>query len=54
LHGDKDILGYSTNRNFLGILEVISQFDPFLKKHLETHGNTGKVKPSYAGNPICA
>jgi hypothetical protein len=42
LHGNNEILGSPTNINFLGILEVISQFDPFLKEKLETHGNKGK------------
>ena len=31
----------------MGVLEVISEFDPFLKAHIEKYGNAGKGTPSY-------
>lgn len=38
--GDDEIIGSSHNGKFLGILEVVSQFDPFLVEHI----NKGKRK----------
>jgi len=34
-------------------LELISEFDPFLKSHIERHGNKGKGHPSYLSKTIC-
>lgn len=34
--------GSSHNGNFLGILELLAQFDPFLQSHIERYGNKGK------------
>ncbi|GFQ99816.1 hypothetical protein TNCT_378561 [Trichonephila clavata] len=35
-------LGSTIYGHFLGCLEVISAFDPFLSEHLTTYGNKGK------------
>lgn len=51
--GDNEIFGVTNNGNFLGILELISEFDPFLKSHIERHGNKGKGHPSYLSKTIC-
>lgn len=51
--GDNEIFGVPNNGNFLGILELISEFDPFLKSHIERHGNKGKGHPSYLSKTIC-
>ncbi|OXU16654.1 hypothetical protein TSAR_002121 [Trichomalopsis sarcophagae] len=40
--GENDKLGFSENGNFLRLLELIGNFDPFLKKHLEKYGNKGR------------
>lgn len=39
--GDNELLGSPHNGNYLGLLELIAEFDPFLKEHLEKHGNKG-------------
>lgn len=39
------------NGNFLGLLELIAQFDPFLADHISRYGNSGK--PSYLSKTIC-
>ena len=31
--GDDEIIGSVHNRNYMGTLELLSQFDPFLKEH---------------------
>lgn len=51
--GHSAIFGNPNNRNYLGILELISQFDPFLKVHIEKYGNAGKGHPSYLSHGIC-
>ncbi|XP_008188404.1 zinc finger MYM-type protein 1-like [Acyrthosiphon pisum] len=50
--GDSEIIGNNNNGNYLGILELISEYDPFLKNHLEKFGNKGKGHPSYISKTI--
>lgn len=50
--GEKEVVGSSTNGNFLGLLELIAKFDPFLKNHLETHANKGRGHVSYLSKTI--
>ena len=40
-------MGSAKNGNYLDILELLSEFDPFLEEHLKLYGNRGK------GNPSC-
>ena len=51
--GDDEIIGSQHNGNFLGSLELISQFDPFLLEHLKNYGNPGKGQVSYLSSTIC-
>lgn len=41
------------NGNFLGTLELIAKFDPFLAEHTKLHGNKGRGHPSYLSSTIC-
>lgn len=45
--GDNENLNSLHNGNFLGILELISQFDPFLANHISDYGNKGSGHTSY-------
>ena len=45
--GSEEKIGSKTNRNFLGITELISQYDPFLAEHLVKYRNFGSGKTSY-------
>ncbi|XP_038637303.1 zinc finger MYM-type protein 1-like [Scyliorhinus canicula] len=45
--------GSLQNGNFLGLLELISQFDPFLAGHILKYGNSGKGNPSYLSKTTC-
>lgn len=45
--GDDEVIGSPHNGNFLGILEVISQFDPFLAEHINQYGQKGRGNTSY-------
>lgn len=41
------------NGNYLGILQLIVQYDPLLKKHIERFANKGKGTVSYLSKDIC-
>lgn len=51
--GDTELLGSQHNGNYLGILELIAEYDPFLSSHLAKYGNEGRGKPSYLSSTIC-
>lgn len=46
-YGQNETVGSVENGNFLGCLEVISEFDPFLAEHLKARGNPGTGHTSY-------
>ena len=41
------------NGNYLGLLELFSQFDPFLAEHIRRYGNKGRGQVSYFSSTIC-
>lgn len=51
--GSNQIIGSNNNGNYLGCLELISKYDPFLEEHLKKYGNAGKGNPSYLSATIC-
>ncbi|GAB0086489.1 zinc finger MYM-type protein 1-like [Sergentomyia squamirostris] len=51
-HGDDAIIGSPHNGNFLGIIELISKFDPFLAEHLAKHANKGRGHVNYLSKTI--
>ncbi|KAF0759438.1 zinc finger MYM-type protein 1-like, partial [Aphis craccivora] len=51
--GENELFGSYHNGNFLGTLELLAKFDPFLAKHIETHGNKGRGQVSYLSSTIC-
>lgn len=40
--GDDQIFGSHRNGNYLGILELLAEHDPFLANHIANYGNKGK------------
>lgn len=42
--GNSHMLGAKDNGNFLGTIELLSKFDPFLESHLARYGNKGRGK----------
>ena len=34
-------MGSAANRNYLGMLELLAQYDDFLKQHIQKHANLG-------------
>ena len=47
------MIGSPSNGNFLGILELLSQFDTFLAAPLEKYGNKGEGSISYLSSTTC-
>lgn len=42
IRGHDEILGSKHNGNFLGCVELLAKFDPFLEEHISRFGNKGK------------
>ncbi|KAL1251132.1 hypothetical protein QQF64_018928 [Cirrhinus molitorella] len=51
--GDTETFSSPNNGNYMGILELIAQFDPFLREHIARFGNAGRGNPSYLSSTIC-
>ena len=45
--GENETIGSVKNGNFLGCIELIAKFDPFMADHLARYGNKGRGVPSY-------
>lgn len=52
LRGQNEHLGNSHNGNYLGALELLSEYDPFLRTHIEQKANKGKGAVSYLSSTI--
>ncbi|XP_071033099.1 zinc finger MYM-type protein 1-like [Parasteatoda tepidariorum] len=50
---DDQTIGSQHNGNYLGTLELLSKFDPFLAEHIKNYGNKGKGFTSYLSASIC-
>ncbi|XP_069945875.1 zinc finger MYM-type protein 1-like [Cherax quadricarinatus] len=51
--GENEAFGSENNVNFLGIIELLAQFDPFLANHVSRLGNAGRGTVSYMSSTIC-
>lgn len=51
--GDDEVFGSANNGNFMMCLELIAEFDPFLKSHIDRYGNPGQGHSSYLSSTIC-
>ncbi|XP_046737114.1 zinc finger MYM-type protein 1-like [Diprion similis] len=51
--GDNETFGSQNNGNYLGCMELLSEFDPFLADHIKKYGNLGKGNTSYLSANIC-
>lgn len=51
--GTNETFGVLGNGNFMGALELVAEYDDFLKNHIETKGNPGSGKVSYLSKTIC-
>lgn len=53
LRGDNELIGSPYNGNYLGIIELIAEYDNFLGEHIKKHGNSGSGHVSYLSSTIC-
>lgn len=53
IRGINETLGSVHNGNYLGCLELIAKFDPFINQHLSKYGNKGRGNVSYISSTIC-
>lgn len=51
--GKIERFGSVKNGNFMMLLEIIAEFDPFLATHIDKYGNPGKGQTSYLSSTIC-
>jgi len=51
--GTNEIIGSPDNGNYLGIIELLSEFDPLLREHLINYANKGRGNVSYLSKTIC-
>lgn len=51
--GHDELLGSVHNGNYLGTLELLAQFDPFIAAHIEKYGGKGKGSMSFISSTIC-
>ena len=47
------MFGGKDNGNFLVLLELLSQFDPFFAEHIYRHGDKERGQVSYLSSKIC-
>ena len=51
--GSDEVIGSPQNGNYLGTLELIAIFDPFLAQHINHDANKGRGHTSYLSKTIC-
>jgi hypothetical protein len=51
--GSNEIFGDPHSGNYVMLLELIAEFDPFLAKHIERYANQGSGTTSYLSKTIC-
>lgn len=51
--GQEEIFGSPKNGNYMMLLELLSEFDPFLAQHISKYGNSGSGTTSYLSSTIC-
>ncbi|XP_025192654.1 zinc finger MYM-type protein 1-like [Melanaphis sacchari] len=51
--GDDQTLGSCHNGNYLGFIELLAKFDPFLSTHINKYANKGTGNVSYLSNTVC-
>ncbi|XP_060877870.1 zinc finger MYM-type protein 1-like [Metopolophium dirhodum] len=51
--GQEEIFGSPKNGNYLMLLELLSEFDPFLAQHISKYGNSASGTSLYLSSTIC-
>ena len=53
LRGDDDSIGSPHNVNYLGMLELLAEYDDFPMQYIQNHANRGSVHTNYLFSTIC-
>ena len=53
LRGTNETFGSYNNGNFLGCLELLAEYDPFLAGHIEKYASAGRGHASYLSSTTC-
>jgi len=53
LRGDNEIIGSPHNGNYLGLLELLAEYDDFLGQHIKKHTSRGSGHTNYLSSTIC-
>ena len=53
LRGTNETFGSDNNGNFLGCLELLAEYDPFLAGHIEKYASAGRGHASYLSSTTC-
>ena len=51
--GSSELVGSPQNGNFLGMLELLAEYDTFLAEHIQKRVNKGKGHVSYFSSTVC-
>ncbi|XP_013785086.1 uncharacterized protein LOC106469167, partial [Limulus polyphemus] len=51
--GSDEVVDLVCNRNYLGILVQLAEYDTFLDEHIPKHANEGKDHVSYISSAVC-
>ena len=51
--GSDEKIGSYNNGNYLGLLKLLAEFDPFMAEHIKNHANKGKRHLSYLSKTTC-
>lgn len=51
--GDDEVVKSSSNGNYLGVLELLADYDSFLAEHIRLHANRGSGHTNYLSSTVC-
>lgn len=51
--GSDEIVGSRTNGNYLGLMELLAEYDPFLAQHIQKYANQGSGHTNYLSSTTC-
>ena len=51
--GSSELVSSTQNGNFIGILELLAEYDTFLAEHIQKRVNKGKGHVSYFSSTVC-
>src|ERR1043165_9545573 len=53
IRGDHEVFASANNGSYMGVIESLAKFDPFLCQHLQRYGGAGRGVTSYLSKTVC-